>query len=77
MFGGHGFHALTPALMAQNGQNSCIQVNFSLSQSVINAFLVHFSTLLDVLTFVDHVKAGSVSLNDPPLNPRYHGVINY
>ena len=39
----------------------------SLSQDIINAFLVHFSILLDVLTTVDHVKADSESLTKPPL----------
>ena len=64
MFGERGFHALTPALMAQKGQNSCIQ---ALSQSVISAVLVHFSTLLDVLTIVGtmHVSADSESLKNP------------
>ena len=30
--GGCGFHAFTSVPLAQNGQNSCIQVNFSLSK---------------------------------------------
>ena len=32
LFGGRGFHALKSALMIRNGQNSCIQANFSLSK---------------------------------------------
>ena len=73
MFGGRGFHAFTSVPLAQNGQNSCIQVNFSLSQSVVSAFLVHFFTLLDLFTIVDHVS-GSVSLIDPPLHLRWKQV---
>ena len=32
IFGGRDFHSFTPVHLAQNGQNSCIQVNFSLSE---------------------------------------------
>ena len=39
----------------------------SLTQSIISDFLVHFFTLLDVLTIMDHIWAGSVSLFNPPL----------
>ena len=38
-----------------------------LSQSVVSAFLLHFYTLLDVLTIVDHMKADSESLARLPL----------
>ena len=57
---------LKSALMVRKGQNSCIQVNFSLSRHY-KSFLMHISTLLDVLTIVDHVKADLKSLTRPPL----------